>query len=189
MKELLISQFIDDELDLKEKKLFVENVHKDEDFYDEAVSSLDFEMVIKNNVSKVETPRLNIPKITKTPPYKNTTRFTQLLAACIIIIFAFIMLSNQLETGKAETFVNYRFVIYKPEAEKVEITGEFTNWKPLKLKEISQTGYWETEIKLKPGEYKYFYLINDKKVVADPTSVYTEEDGFGNKNSILKVNV
>ncbi|TYB32490.1 MAG: hypothetical protein FXF49_11270, partial [Flexistipes sinusarabici] len=150
MKELLISQFIDDELDLKEKKLFVKNVHKDKEFYEEAVSSLDFEMVIKNKVSEVETPRLNIPKATKTPSYKNITRFTQLLAASIIIIFAFSIFSNQPNTQRAEKFVNYRFVIYKPEAEKVEISGEFTNWEPLKLKEVNRTGYWEAEIKLKP---------------------------------------
>jgi len=188
MKEFLISQFIDDELDLREKKLFVENVHNEEEFYEEAISSIDFEMVMKNKVSEVETPRLNIPKAKKTSSYKNLTRFTQLLAASIIIIFAFSIFNNQPDTQKAEKFVNYRFVIYKPEAEKVEISGEFTNWKPLKLKEVSRTGYWEAEIKLKPGEYKYFYLINDKKVVADPTSIYTEEDGFGNRNSILKVN-
>lgn len=188
MKEFLISQFIDDELDLREKKLFVENVHNEDEFYEETVSSIDFEMVMKNKVSDIETPHLNLPKTKNTPPYKNLTRVTQLLAASIIIIFAFSIFSNQPDTRKAEKFVNYRFVIYKPEAEKVEISGKFTNWKPLKLNSVSQTGYWEAEIKVKPGEYKYFYLINDKKVVADPTSIYTEEDGFGNKNSILKVN-
>lgn len=188
MKELLISQFIDNELDLREKKLFVENVHKEEEFYEETISSLDFEMVMKNKVSEIETPRLNIPKAKKTLSYKNLTRFTQLLAASIIIIFALSIFSNQPATQKAEKFVSYRFVIYKPEAEKVEISGEFTDWKPLKLNKVSQSGYWEAEVKLKPGEYKYFYLINDKKVVADPTSIYKVEDGFGNKNSILKVN-
>lgn len=191
MKGFLITQFIDDELDLREKKLFVENVHNEDDFYEEAVSSIDFEIMMKNEIEDVEAPTLNFPRTKKTISYKKITRFAQVLAASIIIIFAFNIFNNQPNkpvVQKTEKLSNYRFVIYKPDAKKVEISGEFTNWKPLKLKEINQTGYWEAEMKLKPGEYKYFYLINDKKVVADPTSPYKEEDGFGNKNSILRVN-
>ena len=48
-------------------------------------------------------------------------------------------------------------------------------------------GKWGSAISLAPGKYTYRFLVNSRQQVLDPSSPYTEPDGYGGKNSVVFV--
>jgi len=184
MKEILISQFIDNELTLQEKKEFVVNVKTDNAFYGETIEMLDSEILFNSKLNEKTPPQLHITKVRK--PHK----LIQLaLAALFMIGLAF--LGNKIIHIKSESVSKdiqreYRFVIYNDSASNVELSGTFTNWHKIPMKRINNSNYWEITVPLSKGEHKYA-IIADGQVLADPTSTFIEQDDFGNVNSVLEV--
>jgi len=65
----------------------------------------------------------------------------------------------------------YKFFYLFPEAKKVSLIGDFNNWQGDKNPmEMDEEGVWCTELKLKPAEYYYKFLIDDKFTMNDPTA-------------------
>jgi 1,4-alpha-glucan branching enzyme len=81
----------------------------------------------------------------------------------------------------------YRFVIYQPEAQRVELTGSFQGWKKIPLKNAGNSGYWEVTLELPEGDHRFSYIIEGSRRLADPTIAVRETDDFGGENSILTV--
>lgn len=96
---------------------------------------------------------------------------------CLVFVFSFIQ--NNLYRQSIET----TFVLYKPEAKFVQIAGDFTCWEPVML--TKKDGFWELKVYLKPGEYKYIYLINGEPYLDPKHDVYIDQ--FGNKNSVIYI--
>jgi len=69
-------------------------------------------------------------------------------------------------------------------AQQVEVIGDFTNWQRVKLK--NQNGSWYKKFYLKPGRYKYIYVIDNDTFFLEPEKEVLEDD-FGNKNSVLVI--
>lgn len=73
-------------------------------------------------------------------------------------------------------------------AQSVEIAGDFNNWVSSvdsRLERIDK-GVWAKVIHLKPGAYKYKFVV-DGQWVTDPNNPNLVTDEVGNKNSILEV--
>jgi dienelactone hydrolase len=71
-------------------------------------------------------------------------------------------------------------------AETVTLAGTFNDWNPRKLLFGKENGQWVCRINLAPG--KYFYkIVVDGEWVLDPKNSTSEDDGNGNKNSVLIV--
>ena len=85
--------------------------------------------------------------------------------------------------------ISHRFVIYKPNASQVEITGSFTGWNNLAMKKLGNSGYWEIKLDLPQGEHRFSYILEDGQRIPDPTILIREKDDFGGENSILELNV
>ena len=181
MKDYMISMFIDDELDLGEKIEFVENVHADAVVKNETVSLLQQEMRFGSQV----TDRIPAVEVKARPKFslaflRPTAAFAAGLAAALIILFL------APHEDKIST-VPYRFVIYQPGVEQVEITGTFINWNTLPMKKMGTSGYWEITVELSQGEHRYSYILENDKRISDPTIPTREKDDFGGVNSILDV--
>ncbi len=80
------------------------------------------------------------------------------------------------------------FVLDAPEAKKVSVTGEFTNWSregaPLKLDPAD--GIWKAVLNIEPGEYEYRYVV-DGVWIRDPNNKDFIRNEFGQENSLLVV--
>jgi hypothetical protein len=74
-------------------------------------------------------------------------------------------------------------------AKKVYVLGSFNGWRPQQypMKFDAARRRWVIEIALPPGEYEYGFLVDDRKVIADPKAEFFKKDKFGSKNSILIV--
>ena len=61
------------------------------------------------------------------------------------------------------------FTYSDPEATQVEISGDFSGWKPLAM-EKSADGGWAFTVDLAPGQHGYKFRVNGGKWVFDPNN-------------------
>ncbi len=182
MNDNLISMYIDNELSFDDKIIFVETIHEDENFKDDTVNLLQQEKLIRSEVVD-HIPALNI-KERRNVWHLNLFRpFVAAAAGLVATAILFIVFYPRQE----HQLLPYRFVIYQPDAQHVELAGSFSGWKRIPLKSAGQSGYWETTLDLTEGEHRFSYIIEGNLRMTDPTIATREIDDFGGENSILKV--
>jgi 1,4-alpha-glucan branching enzyme len=85
---------------------------------------------------------------------------------------------------------NVLFKYKNTKAKTVSVVGKFNKWKANIdfLSDKDGDGTWTLKKFLPPGKYVYFFVIDDKRWVADPNAKVKIDDGFGGKNSEVVVN-
>jgi len=179
MNDHLISMYIDDELGLDDKIVFVETVHDDKNFKDEAVNLLRQEKLICSEVVD-RMPVLNINEQRDPWRLKLFRPLAAGLAAAAIVWLTF-------WPSQEQPLRPWRFVIYQPDAKGVELAGSFSSWKRIPLKHAGTSGYWEITLELPEGDHRFSYIIEGSRRMVDPTIAVRETDDFGGENSILTV--
>ena len=184
MRDYLISSYIDDELDLDEKIDFVETVHEQAAFKNEAVDLLHQEKMIRSEVVDRVPAEVVFREKRRFPIalWRSSGMFAAGLAAALLVMF--------FVTPQQETTVptKYRFVLYQPNVKRVEITGSFLGWKAVPMQKTGTSGYWEAVLAVPSGEHRLCYIIEGDRRIPDPTIPIREKDDFGGENSILAVN-
>ncbi len=81
-----------------------------------------------------------------------------------------------------------RLVLTQPNAKEVFVAGSFNDWQP-RATPLSRSvdGPWAAELRLKPGEYEYRFIV-DGEWVEDPAAEQQVSNSFGSHNSVLRVN-
>ncbi len=71
----------------------------------------------------------------------------------------------------------------------ITVAGDFNGWASSldAMKDENQDGTWELNLPLKPGKYRYKFVLNGSNWIADPTAREFELDPYGGKNSLLIV--
>lgn len=188
-----ISLYIDNEMTVEEKILFLEHVYGNKSYKDDAVSLLEQEKLLLP-VLKHHAPD-SVPSF---PPRKRRSfrPYSLAIAACLLLIFAFLAGTNfnqyyqssqNLASGFENKSIRHRFVLFDQDSKKIEITGSFTNWQKLPLTPTGRGGYWEITLEVPAGEHRYSFIIDDVFPQPDPTVAIQEADDFGAMNSILHV--
>jgi len=185
-KEILISQFIDDELSIDEKIEFVTEIIQTESFAGDTLELLTQEKLMET-VYAQEPPAL--PKITNSLKvrrltFANTASFTALAASLLLIVKVFFLSTPAVDVAATEM---HRFVLHMPEASNVAVAGTFSDWKNLKMQKVNDSGYWQITLPVSQGEHSYTFIVDGKKQIADPTVPAKQTDDFGGENSILTV--
>jgi hypothetical protein len=181
MNDDLISLYIDDELDLEEKIVFVETVHESRLFKETALDLLQQEKLIGSEVvDRTPVPELRVRR----QPWRLKI-FKPMAAAAALAAAAVIVFTHQ--SPQEPLLRPHRFVIYQPEASRVEITGSFIDWRKIPLTPAGRSGYWEITIDLPTGDHRFSYIVEGNRRLADPTVPVREADDFGGENSILTV--
>jgi hypothetical protein len=180
-----ISAFIDDELSLDDKIGFVESVHADTAFKNEAVDLLRQEVALRAPTASA------IPEFACPRPFLRVSRqwlrpvwaFAGGLVTALLVAALFFGPTNSDVAFEQAC----RFVIYQPGAHRVAVMGSFNQWQALEMEPAGSLGYWEINVPLPPGEYRYSFLLDDGRQVPDPTRLVHERDDFGGQNSIISV--
>ena len=179
----LISMFIDDELNIEEKIEYTEQVHQDESFKDESIALLRQEQRLRSDITD------RVPEVVLAPAKRSLFSWLRPIgymvpaAAVTAVILLFLLMPAEVTTTP------HRFVIHRPDVNKVEIAGSFTQWQRIPLKRVGETGYWEVTLDLPYGEHQFSYIFEDRVRVADPTILTRVKDDFGGENSILLIGV
>ena len=128
-----------------------------------------FNTIIRTNVSLKEAASFGQPI---TSYCQNSTGFIDYRSLC-----------QELLTESA-TLIAYK----DNTAQKVQVAGDFNDWKPEKgaFNGKERDGMWFKSLKLNPGAYQY-RLIIDGKWTADPNNPKYVVNEYGEKNSILTV--
>ena len=78
--------------------------------------------------------------------------------------------------------------LHAPEARHVAVAGTFNKWKAdAHVLAKQENGVWTISIPLKPGEYSYMFVVDGKAWVTDPNAETYHDDGFGNRNAVVRV--
>ena len=183
--EYLGSMYIDNELDLGEKVLFIEKIRAEQEFFEETVDLLMQEKLLRTQPEKL----MVLAETQIYPDLKSRiwVFFRPLVYAGTGFALAMLLVFNQTTVSKDQETALKRFVIYDPTASQVELTGTFNGWQRLKMRQIGATGYWELDLQLPSGEYRFAYILDGSRRMADPTQPAREKDDFGGENSILRV--
>lgn len=176
-----ISQFIDDELTLDGKIDFVEMVHESKAFKDETVDLLRQERLLRADpVDRYPVPEV---KTMRFPSFRMLRPFGLVTAgAALTLLFLYFPF-----TPPQPPDTPYRFILYRPDASRVDITGSFTGWKAMPMRPAGESGYWVCTYKLARGEHRFAYVLNGTMRLADPTIQTREGDDFGSENTILSI--
>jgi len=83
-----------------------------------------------------------------------------------------------------------RFVCHAPEAKRVDVTGDFNQWKAgdgtSLMEPTDEPGVWKKEVTLRPGRYAY-RLVIDGRWCSDPANPYVESNPYGELNSVVEI--
>jgi len=92
-------------------------------------------------------------------------------------------------SGPSENVVTVRLKFRAPEARSVAVAGDFNKWRTNADEMKKSDGEWSIDLKLRPGEYSYSFIVDGKSWVPDPGAEMYRDDGFGSRNAVLRVNI
>ncbi|BBN83278.1 1,4-alpha-glucan-branching protein [Pseudoalteromonas sp. A25] len=94
------------------------------------------------------------------------------------------MLTKRFFKTKDEAEVTFEFS--HPQAKKVELVGEFTDWKPLAMKFVKKDKAFKLKQRLPVDkQYHFKYLIDGKQWDNDTQADAYVPNSFGTDNSIV----
>jgi hypothetical protein len=117
-------------------------------------------------------------------------RLRLVLAAAAVLLVAGGFLSWLLGIHPGREDVLVRFELVAPEAQSVNLVGDFSEWDPHRhaMKDATGEGEWQITIRLKKGQvYTYNFLMDGRQWLADPNSLRQVADGFGGESSVLEL--
>jgi len=117
------------------------------DFYSSSIKTPDLTEKIMSKIENKKNRRFNFLKI----------ELASFLAALVFGVGIFFLTGDE---ELMETNISFYNSIDK-EVKKVEVMGDFTNWKKEKM--VFRNGKWDYKLKVKPNTlYKYVFLIDGK---------------------------
>ena len=80
------------------------------------------------------------------------------------------------------------FVLVAPRARSVALAGDFDGWDGAKLPmRRASAGLWTLDVPLAAGRYRYAFVVDGRRFVADPTAPPAVDDDFGQPTSVVTV--
>ncbi len=112
-----------------------------------------------------------------------------LAAAAVLAIAVGLLTWGPIARTAGTDKVEVHIVVTIPDARSVTITGDFMSWNPegYAMKRTDQAGTWEIRLKLERGVYLYNFIVDGETWVTDPASPVEVDDGFGGKNSLMRI--
>jgi hypothetical protein len=108
-------------------------------------------------------------------------------AAAAVLVIVFLV---PWPSGVPQRGMEVVFYLEAPDARSVALVGDWNGWDAGVdlLVDHDGDGVWQTTIRLVPGNgYRYQFLVDGERWVADPKSPLRVDDGFGGFNSILQL--
>jgi hypothetical protein len=178
------SMYIDNEMDLDEKRRFVKLIRSDKAFYAQTLALLEQEERLRRALREAAAR----PKKRWLPSVRHVwLRLFKPLAFGAAGFAAAVLMFFSLPDDPGPAMRSNRFILFEPAADQVELVGSFTGWRRVAMQRIGESGYWELKLDVPSGEHRFAYILDGHRPMADPTLPAIEKDDFGGLNSILTV--
>lgn len=82
------------------------------------------------------------------------------------------------------------FVVIAPHAARVSLIGDFNDWDAARtpMRRLGEgSAVWTTVVPLAPGRYRYAFLADGSRWLADPAAPLARDDEFGPPSSVVTV--
>ncbi|MEO8139834.1 MAG: isoamylase early set domain-containing protein [Gemmatimonadota bacterium] len=103
------------------------------------------------------------------------------LAAAAVLVIAW-SLSHMSDAARP-----VRFALQAPASAQVTLIGDFNDWDPHQIPLHARAGEWSATVRLRPGRYRYSFVVDGSRWVADPQRAATTDDDFGTPTSVITV--
>lgn len=107
-------------------------------------------------------------------------------AVMLAVVFASTFAPTLRSPSPVEKQVLVQFRFDAPQATRVALAGNFTNWQPSVQLTRSAGGVWTVVVPLVEGVHKYSFVIDGKVWQTDPLAP-SVSDGFGGENSQIAI--
>ncbi len=117
-------------------------------------------------------------------------RLVSAMALSALLVFSAFFVheraNRHITLAESQKFIPVVFALDMPDARSVQVIGSFNNWvpQPCELRKDNGAAKWILTVPLQPGRYEYAFLV-DKKHMPHPHAELYQDDGFGNKNTVL----
>lgn len=80
------------------------------------------------------------------------------------------------------------FVLTAANAARISIVGDFNDWDPAAtpLQRVDGQGWWVV-VNLRPGRYRYSFVVDGTRWIADPSAPRAADNDFGTANSVVTI--
>ena len=80
------------------------------------------------------------------------------------------------------------FVLTAANAARISIVGDFNDWDPTAtpLQRVDGQGWWVV-VNLRPGRYRYSFVVDGTRWIADPSAPRAADNDFGTANSVVTI--
>ena len=98
--------------------------------------------------------------------------------------------SREQEAGRREqgAAASVTFVLVAPQARSVALAGDFNDWDSARMPMRQEaSGLWTLDVPLTPGRYRYVFVVDGRRFVADPAAPRAAGDDFGTPTSVVTV--
>lgn len=88
--------------------------------------------------------------------------------------------------GAADAVKRVRFAVDLPAGVRVALIGDFNDWNPQATPLTREPGGWSATVPLAPGRYRYTFVVDGQRLLADPSEP-AADDEFGAPTSVITV--
>jgi 1,4-alpha-glucan branching enzyme len=80
------------------------------------------------------------------------------------------------------------FVVMAAHAARVSIVGDFNDWDPAAtpLRRAGAQAWWVV-VNLRPGRYRYAFVVDGTRWIADPAAPRAADNDFGAESSVVTI--
>ena len=116
-------------------------------------------------------------------------------AIIVLLLVQVVRLQNRpagvpVASTSEDQIVTVAMQFYAPQARQVSVAGTFNKWQvDADVLKRQENGIWTINIPMKPGVYTYMFIVDGTAWVPDPKADAYRDDGFGYKNSVLRVGI
>ena len=79
------------------------------------------------------------------------------------------------------------FALRAPPSARVALIGDFNDWDASRNPLRQGQDEWTATVRLKPGRYRYSFVVDGSRWVADPHGPAVNDDDFGTPTSVITV--
>lgn len=125
------------------------------------------------------------------PLHQHGVAIAAALAACFILVFGLGILVGRRSVAPSATDSNLRsveFALRAPADSAIALVGDFNDWNPRATPlNPGSDGLWSVTVPLRPGRYRYTFIVDGTRWLQDPTAPRALEDDFGAPTSVITI--
>jgi hypothetical protein len=122
---------------------------------------------------------------------QRTIRLSPLGALAIAAVFVTVLLGRRDRSSRSAPANGreFAFVVVAPRATTVSLVGDFNDWDAARtpMQRVKDESVWTAVIPLTPGRYRYAFLVDGVRWLADPAAPAARDDEYGTPSSVVTV--